>query len=354
MKHTFDIQALKRWFQREKRDLPWRLTTDPYAVWISEVMLQQTQVAVVIPYFERWMDRFPTIKSLAEAPLDEVIKCWEGLGYYSRARNLHAGARYVLDNFGGELPNDPDKLQQIKGLGPYTIGAIRSFAFHQKTAAVDGNVLRVLSRYFMIQDDLCKPSTVKSLRAIADEILPENESWVVNEGLIELGAIVCGRKPRCTECPLRGSCQSYAHGVVDQIPYKSAKTKIELLYRAVPVICSQELLLVKRGDQGKIMSDLHEFPFFETCKEGISSKALVKKVQAELGLKTFVVQVLPEVSHSFTRYQVRLNPVLLACQEPVSVEALAWKSLDELQKLAFSSGHRRIFQMVEAGLLQLA
>jgi A/G-specific adenine glycosylase len=341
----FDITSLKRWFLREKRDLPWRLSEDPYAVWISEVMLQQTQVAVVIPYFERWMSQFPTIQSLAEARLDDVIKCWEGLGYYSRARHLHAGAQYVLDHFCGTLPSDPNQLQRIKGLGPYTIGAIRSFAFHQKTSAVDGNVLRVLSRYFMIKDDVSKPSTVKMVRDIAEAILPDEESWIFNEGLIELGAVVCGRKPRCQKCPLKGSCLSHAHGVEDQIPYKSAKIKTELLYRAVPVIISQGRWLVNRGEKGKIMSDLHEFPFFETAKEGVTTSALGKEVKSQLGLEATLLCELPEVTHSFTRYQVRLNPVLFSCPEPAPVQGLSWKSLEELRKLAFSSGHRRIFQL---------
>lgn len=343
---TFDIAALKRWFQKEKRDLPWRLSQDPYAVWISEVMLQQTQVAVVIPYFERWMEQFPTIKSLAEAPLDDVIKCWEGLGYYSRARHLHAGAQYVLSHFNGELPSDPNQLKQIKGLGPYTIGAIRSFAFHQKTPAVDGNVLRVLSRYYMIRDDISKPATVKAIRDIAESILPEEEPWVINEGLIELGAMICGKKPRCRECPLKGSCLSYAHGAEEQIPYKSAKAKTEVLYRAVPIIVSKGLWLVNRGTKGKIMSDLHEFPFFETDQGGLAPDALAQEVKSRLGLEAAIIRQLPEVVHSFTRYRVHLHPVLFSCQEPVSVEALSWKSLLELQKLAFSSGHRRLFQMI--------
>lgn len=343
---NFDIHSLQRWFLKEKRDLPWRVDPNPYAVWISEVMLQQTQVAVVIPYFERWMHRFPCIRTLAEASLDEVIKCWEGLGYYSRARNLHEGARYVLDHFDGQLPSDQKLLQQIKGLGPYTIGAIRSFAFHQKTAALDGNVIRVLSRYFMIQDDICKSETVKKLRTIAEEILPENDSWIINEGLIELGALICGRKPQCSECPLKASCLSYAHGLTQQIPYKSAKAKTEFLYRSVAVITNQNTLLLKRGEKGKVMSDLHEFPYFETGKSGISIQEVIDLIQKELNLKVTVVKELPEINHSFTRYQVRLNPILLTCHEPIQVENLAWRTLSEVQKLAFSSGHRRILQQV--------
>lgn len=347
MSKLFDSNALKRWFKREKRDLPWRIDPTPYAVWVSEVMLQQTQVSVVIPYFERWMARYPTIETLAKAPLDEIIKCWEGLGYYSRARSLHEGAQYVVKHFGGILPSDPDKLEQIKGLGPYTIGAIRSFAFHQKTSAVDGNVLRVLSRYFAIEDDISKGSTVKAIRSLADEILPEEESWIVNEGLIELGATVCSRKPHCGECPLNRSCSAYAHGKTGEIPFKSAKTKIEALYRAVAVIVFQDRMLVKRGEKGKIMSDLHEFPFFETGKKGISPKEIVKEVKTQLGLETEIIKEMREIQHSFTRFNVRLNPVILSCKEAHAVQGCSWISVEALKRLAFSSGHRRIFQMLE-------
>ena len=159
-------------------------------------MLQQTQVSVVIPYFDRWMNRFPTLRHLAKATLDEVIKEWEGLGYYSRARNLHEGARYVLEKHEGILPETREELQKIKGLGPYTIGAIRSFAFHHKAAAVDGNVIRVLARYFKIEDDIAKPKTIQMIRDRAEAILPEIEPWIVAEALIELGATLCTKKLR--------------------------------------------------------------------------------------------------------------------------------------------------------------
>ena len=183
-----DFYPLKKWFLIEQRDLPWRKINDPYAIWISEIMLQQTQVAVVIPYYLKWMQRFPTIQALAEAESDEVIKMWEGLGYYSRARNLHAGARYLIEFFGGILPNNESDLAKIKGLGPYTIGALLSFAFHQKKAAVDGNVMRVMARCYELDDDIAKSKTQKKIRHLVEEILPEDESWIVNEALIELGA----------------------------------------------------------------------------------------------------------------------------------------------------------------------
>src|ERR1700722_10190653 len=180
----FDIDSLKDWFVREKRDLPWRENPSPYAVWISEVMLQQTQASVVIPYFERWMARFPTVAVLAEASQGEVIKMWEGLGYYSRVRHLHQAAKDLMYRYAGDLPRTREGLEGIKGIGPYTRGAILSFAFHQKAAAVDGNVLRVLARYFAIEEEIEKAK--KSITELTESILPEEEPWIVMEGLIEL------------------------------------------------------------------------------------------------------------------------------------------------------------------------
>jgi A/G-specific adenine glycosylase len=181
---TCEVEKLRSWFLSQRRDLPWRENTTPYAVWVSEIMLQQTQVAVVIPYFQRWMDKFPTICSLAAASIEEVIKEWEGLGYYARARNLHAGAQYVVKNHAGELPETEAELRKIKGLGDYTIGAIRSFAFNHKAATVDGNVLRVLARYYGISDDISKMKSVKKFQGLAQSLLPEIEPWIISESLM--------------------------------------------------------------------------------------------------------------------------------------------------------------------------
>lgn len=342
----FDSQSLIRWFLREKRDLPWRQVPapSPYAVWVSEVMLQQTQVAVVIPYFERWMTKFPTIQDLARASVEDVIKVWEGLGYYSRARNLHEGARYVVEYFGGRLPEDPVALAKIKGLGPYTVGAICSFAFHQKTPAVDGNVLRVLSRYFMISDDISKPKTVGMIRKLAADILPDDQSWVVNEGLIELGATLCGRKPACQECPLRTTCKGYAQGVAGELPVKSAKYQSEALYRTVAVLRCEGRYLVRQCPAGEIMSGLYEFPYFETRPEGISRRALIKNIRDGFKVAAKFAGELPEVKHSFTRYRVTLTPCRLECDRIEDVAGFQWIASDRLSAIPFSSGHKRILE----------
>lgn len=346
MKNTFDHSSLKQWFQAIKRDLPWRKRPDPYAVWVSEVMLQQTQVSVVIPYFEKWMEIFPTVQALAAASLEEVIKAWEGLGYYSRARNLHEGAKHLITYHNGELPSDETQLTAIKGLGPYTIGAILSFAFHQKKAAVDGNVLRVLSRYFHLEDDIAKGATQKKLRALAESILPEDEPWVVNEALIELGATICQKKARCMECPLKESCLSFRHQAAERLPINTKKIQTEKLYRAVAVIQFKDHYLVKKGKKGEIMSDLTEFPYFETSKEGISSLELEEEIKRRFQLSVRAVEKLPQITHGFTRFQARLDPVLFKASLNLPVKDFEWVELQELKQRAFSSGHRRIWQNV--------
>lgn len=346
MKKNFDDLSLKTWFLSQKRDLPWRQIRDPYAIWISEIMLQQTQVSVVIPYYLNWMKRFPTIRDLAASSLDEVIKTWEGLGYYSRARHLHEAAKYLVTHHDAQIPNHEEDLKKIKGLGPYTIGAILSFAFHQKKAAVDGNVIRVLTRYFGLEDDISKSFTIKKLREIAQTILPDEEPWIINEALIELGATVCQRKAKCHDCPLQTRCVSFRKGIVDQIPIKSKKTKIEHLYRSVAVIHCGSDYLVKRGKKGSVMSDLYEFPYFEITKASFCPQQLQQTIEENYALKLVQKEILPEIKHSYTRYNIRLYPTLFSCQESKLIEGLHWLSHQSLKNLAFSSGHRRIFQQL--------
>lgn len=342
----FDCTALRNWFISEKRDLPWRQTEDPYAIWISEIMLQQTQVSVVIPYFLHWMERFPSIHHLSQANLDEVLKSWEGLGYYSRARHLHEAAKYLVEHYHGKLPPQEEALKKIKGMGDYTVGAILSFAFHQKKAAVDGNVMRVLTRYYGIEEDISKSATLKQLRQIAQNLLPDEEPWIINEALIELGATVCQRKARCGDCPLHGDCTSYKQGNIDRIPFNSKKVKVERLYRFVAVIQNDCHFLVKRGKKGAIMSDLYEFPYFEVSPEGISAPEAQAKIAKDYALEAIPKHPLIEVRQGFTRYQVRLFPLLFTCRDVKHIEGCEWLSYTVLKQLAFSSGHRRIFQQL--------
>ncbi len=396
-KFPFEVELIKNWFQAAQRDLPWRKTTDPYAIWVSEIMLQQTQVSVVKEYYLRWMACFPTIAALAAAPLEEVIKMWEGLGYYSRARNLHEAALFLMNHYGGELPSSRKELAQVKGLGPYTIGAILSFAFRQRAAAVDGNTIRVLSRYYGILDDVQKSRTLKKIWEIAEEILPEDQPWLIVEGLIELGATICKRDPSCTACPLQEKCVAFNQGLQRLLPKKEKKVEITSLVRQVFILIFEGELLVKKGEEGKLMADLYEFPYADSptfrgnCKtpRRIKSRfwhlppwrrlSYLSKYAFAAANRTRCagsgnrcqnhrfsageefcnslfpfpftakkLRSLPEVKQSFTRFRVTLYPTLWQAIEKIEVPEYEWVPWHEIKRLPFSSGHRKILKLLES------
>ncbi|AEI39152.1 A/G-specific adenine glycosylase [Paenibacillus mucilaginosus] len=214
-------EELLSWYRRHKRDLPWRRSRNPYHIWISEIMLQQTRVETVIPYFHRFVDKFPTVEALAEAPEDEVLKAWEGLGYYSRARNLQSAVREVQERYGGVVPDTKEEVFALKGVGPYTAGAILSIAYNKPEPAVDGNVMRVLSRYFLIEEDIMKGSTRVLMEKLAKELIPEGAAGDFNQALMELGAMVCTPKsPHCLTCPVMLHCSGRAAGMEAELPVK--------------------------------------------------------------------------------------------------------------------------------------
>ena len=334
-----DLEKLKKWFLSQARDLPWRNGRDPYAVWVSEVMLQQTQVAVVIPYFEKWMARFPTVEALAFASQQEVLKVWEGLGYYSRARNLHQGAQQVVKTFGGRIPSEPQQLAKIKGIGPYTLGAILSFAFKKKCPAVDGNVKRVLARHFLVELDFSSPAAAKKIWQLQYDLLPDQEPWIVCEALIELGACVCTKKPLCNICPIRTSCKAFQNGKQEKIPFSSKKEKITPLSRFVAVVRSGGHLLLRTGRAGEVMQDLFEFPWIEGWN-GTGDPLEWARKEFSINPKSY--KMLPEVRHSFTRFRVRLFPHLFELEKRQEVEGYKWFSSQEFSRAPFSSGHRRV------------
>lgn len=335
-----DTESLKEWFKEEKRDFPWRKNPSPYAVWISEVMLQQTQASVVISFFERWMKRFPTIEALAKAHEEEIMKLWEGLGYYSRARNLHRAAKYLLEHHKGELPQSYEQLIEVKGIGPYTAGAILSFAFHQKAPAVDGNVARVVARLFCVEDDICAPSTQKKLRELTFSILPSDEPWVMMEGLIELGATVCKKNPDCEKCPLQLTCEGYRSGKAERLPNRGKKINVELLTRLVAVICNKGYYLVQKRKEGKVMGGLYEFPYFE------GKEMELKFLEEKFGFPLTLTRKLKEVQHTFTRFKAHLFPILLDTNYRNQLHDHEWLPKEKLRDLPFSSGHRRILKQI--------
>ncbi|MCE9577927.1 MAG: A/G-specific adenine glycosylase [Deltaproteobacteria bacterium] len=256
------------WYRQVQRDLPWRRTRDPYAIWVSEIMLQQTRVATVIPYWERWMARFPTVTALADAPADDVLAAWAGLGYYSRARNLHKGASEVARRWDGQLPSTASALRLVPGIGAYTAGAIASIAFGERAPLVDGNVLRVLARIFAVEDDVKKTAGQKRIWALAGELMtglaPDAIPGELNQGLMELGATVCApRAPTCDDCPVFGQCLARQAGRQAELPVLPARKGVAELARldrfALWIEADGQVLLARRRPEG-LFGGLWELP----------------------------------------------------------------------------------------------
>jgi A/G-specific adenine glycosylase len=306
-------------------------------------MLQQTQVRVVLPYFKKWIMTLPSLKALASADLDLVMKLWEGLGYYSRARSLKKGAEYVIKNFNGELPQTREELLSIPGIGPYTASAILSFAFHQRAVALDGNVARVLSRYYADEGDITKQQTRQRLEKRGDELLDDLEPWVSAEALIELGALVCTKsQPKCLLCPLSSGCKARAKGEVERYPVRPPRAKPTLLQRVVLVVHFKgKYLIVQRG-QKAVMEGLFEFPYYPV--EG-SIEETLEPLLGSWDVTTH--KPLSVQAHGFTRYRAELFPYFVdvkSCRD-THRDGL-WLTLDELHQRPFSSGHKRILQEV--------
>ncbi|WCK55342.1 A/G-specific adenine glycosylase [Aneurinibacillus sp. Ricciae_BoGa-3] len=337
------------WFEREQRSLPWRQNRDAYRVWVSEIMLQQTRVDTVIPYYERFMDKFPTVNHLADAELEQVYKLWEGLGYYSRARNLHAAVKEVQENYGGIIPDEPDKIHKLKGIGPYTAGAILSIAYGLPEPAVDGNVMRVLSRIFHIEEDIAKPKTRKLFEALVRGIISVQNPSFFNQALMELGALICNpRSPRCHECPVFDHCRAQKMGMEDKLPVKSKAKKGKTLEMAVALVQDKEgrWLLHKRPETG-LLANLWEFP--NTQADGGASKEVLSQFLFEtFGVKAVPAEVVLEDTHVFSHLKWNLS--VYQCQYLGIEESIiqpprsraAWVSTQELGKYTFSASHKKI------------
>ena len=253
------------WYEERARILPWREDPAPYRVWISEIMLQQTRVEAVKPYFERFMEALPEVKDLAEVQEDRLLKLWEGLGYYNRARNLQKAARTVVESYHGELPSDREELMSLPGIGSYTAGAIASIAYGVPVPAVDGNVLRVLSRVLASERDILKPATRRWLEEILTAVIPTAKASQFNQGLIEIGAIVCipNGQPKCPECPLASICLARIRGLICQIPVKTPKKQRKIEKRTVVLIRAGEQLAIKKRESAGLLASLYEFPNVE-------------------------------------------------------------------------------------------
>jgi A/G-specific adenine glycosylase len=346
--HIDDLsRALLAWFDGALRDLPWRRDHDPYRVWISEIMLQQTRVETVIPRFERWLERFPTLESLARAEIDDVLGEWEGLGYYSRARNLHATARIVRERPGGELPESTEELRALPGIGEYTAGAIASIAFERPEPAIDVNARRVLSRVF----DLADP-TGAELRARVAPLIPRERPGDFNQALIELGATVCRpRSPRCDECPLSGACLALARGTAAERPGRPRRPAVPSFEIGVAVVVSPagRALMVRRSERG-MLGGMWEFPG-RVVERGEYAGSAAERAAAALVDSATRVRSFAEVAHAYSHRHHVYRAFLFESEaepapDPAAVvaggwTAAAWEDPDPARR-ALPTAQRRI------------
>jgi len=344
---TAITRPLLRWFGEQARDLPWRQTDDPYAIWISEIMLQQTQVATVRPYYERFLRRFPTVEKLARARLDSILKLWEGLGYYSRARNMHKAAKIVVTQYGGQLPRDKNDLLGLPGIGAYTAGAITSIAFGQREPVVDGNVTRVLCRLFRIRENPKEATVHKEIWFLAQRLLPASRVGDFNEALMELGSEVCvPRRPRCNRCPLMQTCQARLHGEEGTLPVRTPRKQIPRHTVAVGVIYRDGRILIDKRKATGLLGGLWEFPGGKQEPGETLEQALRREVREELGIRIRIQRPLIALNHAYTHFRIRLHAFecayLSGTPRCLGCDGFKWVRPRDLRRYAFPAANNRI------------
>jgi len=341
------------WFSQNARDLPWRRTRDFYAIWISEIMLQQTQVKTVIPYWQRWMRELPTVQSLTRVRLDKVLKLWEGLGYYTRARNLQRAAQVIAEKHGGHFPKNFNEVLALPGIGRYTAGAICSIGFNQPTPVLDGNVIRVLTRIFGIDENPREKKTNNRLWELAEELViyasriqkrDERNCSRLNQALMELGATICTpRQPRCLLCPVKKFCIARRYNRIDEIPNLDQRPRSTERRFIAFLIENRGRYLIRQRPIDVVNAHLWEFPNMEVINAQIDLRQLAKSL---LGFRVVSLQPRGQLKHTITRYRITLDVfgATPAVQAEMTAANERWLSLAQLQKLAFTSAHRKIWQ----------
>lgn len=355
---AFPIQRnLLKWFRDNARDLPWRKNRTPYAVWVSEIMLQQTQVATVIPYFDRFMKRFPTVEKLARAKQDTVLKHWEGLGYYTRGRNLHKAAKLIVSDYGGQLPDTVEELQKIPGIGRYTAGAIASIAFNRPAPILDGNVIRVLCRLFCIDGNPKDDATKNQLWQLAEKLVHTKHPGDFNEAMMELGATVCTpQNPACLICPLQKQCSAMKTGRQHELPVRQKQKTLPHYTIVVGIVFKDDKVLIDKRKQNALLGGLWEFPGGKKKKNESFKSAVAREVKEETGIDITVGKRLCIVKHTYSHFKITLHAYLCEYESgtatPLACDAVKWITQKDLDKYAFPAANVRIIKALKSvGLL---
>ncbi|WP_019412720.1 A/G-specific adenine glycosylase [Paenisporosarcina sp. TG20] len=341
-KNTFR-KSLIKWYLEEKRNLPWRETSDPYKIWVSEIMLQQTRVDTVIPYYNRFIKVFPTMNDLATADEEKLLKQWEGLGYYSRVRNLQAGVREVVENYNSIVPKTRNEILSLKGIGPYTAGAILSIAYGKPEHAVDGNVMRVLSRVLLIKEDIALPKTKKIFEQAVSEIIDPQDPSSFNQGLMELGAVICTpTSPKCLLCPVRDNCSAFYAGEENRLPVKTKNKKTKALIYDVYVTQNdkKQILMEKRAESG-LLANMYQFPMIEHVDKNIDSFSLLQdrygiNFSKEIELGTF--------KHVFSHLTWEMKCFAGHAEEISMYENCKWLTIEEIKEVPMPVPMLKIWQ----------
>jgi A/G-specific adenine glycosylase len=350
-------RLLLEWYAHHQRTLPWRNHPDPYAVWVSEIMLQQTQVDAVIPYFERWMKRFPSLEVLATAPQQEVLSAWEGLGYYSRARNLHRAAQKVIAEYGGVIPQDARTLQTLPGIGRYTAGSIASIAFQKDEPALDGNIRRVFTRLFDVQEPARSPKSEKLLWKLVTEHLPAGKAGDYNQAIMDLGATICTpRSPACRLCPLTELCQARSLGVQEQRPVMKKKAEIPHITVAAAIIGRPHQVLIAQRPQHGLLGGMWEFPGGKRQDGEELTACLKREIGEELGVVIEVGEAFGIYRHAYTHFRVTLHAfrcsILEGVPQPLEASEIAWVTPTELSDYPMGKIDRQIAKHLTAEMNQ--
>lgn len=342
---------LIEWYRVNSRNLPWRKTKDPYYIWVSEVMLQQTQVNTVIPYYFKFLEQFPDIYSLARSPLEKVLKIWEGLGYYARARNLHKASKIVVLDNNGQVPDTIDQFKKLPGVGDYIGAAVQSIAFHAPLAVVDGNVKRVLARVNCLSQPINGSQAHKFFQPYAQKLIDPEDPATFNQAIMELGALICTPKnPKCLKCPVKEQCKVYQMGKTDQFPKRIKPKKTPLHKISVGIVRKGEKFLITQRKPEGLLGGLWEFPGGKIKIKETPQKACLREIKEETGIQAVVTDHLTTVRHVYTHFKIKMD---VFCCDYISGRVnlngpvdYRWVPLNELKEFAFPKANLKFIPLI--------
>jgi A/G-specific adenine glycosylase len=348
------IVLLLKWYKKNQRDLPWRKTRDLYAIWVAEIMLQQTQVSTVIPYYHRFMAAFPTLQKLARASEEKVLKNWEGLGYYSRARNLYRAAKIIESDHNKKIPEDPREFQKLPGVGPYIAAAVLSIGRDIAVPTVDGNVMRVFTRYHLFSQDIRNPATKKAIANQLLKIIPNQNPGDFNQALMELGSQVCKPKnPGCSSCPINKTCGAYKNNKIDVYPIQTPRPKTPVYPVSIAVILKDCFFFIQKRPSKGHLGGLWELPGGKARPGETPEQTVIRECYEELGVKLKIIRKLTSIRHAYTHFRIDLT--VFVCQladgiDPKTTDPHQWISVSQIADYPFPAANHKFFPLLKSFL----